>query len=76
MKSIKKQILAGETILPIPKEIEASVDYYDVYSGRNEAIVYLPRIPNPFNNAEFIKNHQHALLQDDRLNAYLRHDGF
>lgn len=76
MKSIKKQILAGETILPIPKEIKANADYYDVYSGRNEAIVYLPRIPNPFNNAEFIKNHQHALLQDDRLKAYLRHDDF
>ncbi|KRO04800.1 hypothetical protein IV54_GL000825 [Levilactobacillus paucivorans] len=76
MKSIKKQNLTGETVLPIPKEIEANADYYDVYSGRNKAIVYLPKVLNPFNNAEFIKTHQHALLQDDRLKPHLRHNEF
>ncbi|KRL93294.1 antitoxin of toxin-antitoxin stability system [Levilactobacillus hammesii] len=76
MKSVKPRIVGSSTVLTVPKGISAKYPEYDVYSGRNGAIVFLPKEKNPFTDPEFIKRHQGALSDKDFTQVEVQHDEF
>lgn len=65
MKSVKPRIVGSSTVLTVPKGIQAKYPDYDVYSGRQGAIVFLPKEKNPFTDPEFVKEHQGTLSDHD-----------
>lgn len=56
--SVKIRKVGSSNVLTVPKSIKASDQEYNVYSGRNGAIVYLPKRKNPFEDPEFVKQHR------------------
>ncbi|MCT4486493.1 antitoxin of toxin-antitoxin stability system [Levilactobacillus parabrevis] len=76
MKSVKPRLVGSSTVLTVPKGIQAKYPDYDVYSGRNGAIVFLPKRKNPFTDSEFIKTHQNALSDKDFTQTEVLNDEF
>lgn len=56
--SVKIRKVGFSNVLTVPKSIKVSEREYNVYSGRNGAIVYLPKRRNPFEDPEFVKHHR------------------
>lgn len=56
--SVKIRKVGSSNVLPVPKSINVSDQEYNVYSGRNGVIVYLPKRRNPFEDSEFVKQHR------------------
>lgn len=56
--AVKIRKVGSSNVLTVPKSIQATDQEYNVYSGRNGAIVYLPKRQNPFEDPEFIKQHR------------------
>lgn len=76
MKSVKPRIVGSSTVLTVPKGIQAKYPDYDVYSGRQGAIVFLPKEKNPFTDPEFIKKNQGALSDNDFISTEVLNDEF
>ncbi|GLB47504.1 hypothetical protein WR164_14830 [Philodulcilactobacillus myokoensis] len=56
--SVKIRKVGTSNVLTVPNDIKAKSKKYDVFSGRNGAIIYLPVGENPFTNADFLSRHQ------------------
>ncbi|AYM02324.1 antitoxin of toxin-antitoxin stability system [Levilactobacillus yiduensis] len=65
MTVVKKQRLGQAIVLPVPASTNSPFEEYEVYAGRDGAIVFLPKTPNPFTDEQFIQAHQNALTDDD-----------
>lgn len=44
-------------VLTVPKFIKNLHKEYEVFAGRDGAIVYLPEHPNPFEDQDFVNSH-------------------
>lgn len=74
MKSVKARVVGTSTILTVPKGIQTKYQVYDVFSGHNDAIVFLPKEKNPFTDSDFIRKHQGALSDKDFINTEVQDD--
>lgn len=76
MTVVKKRRVGSSTVLTVPKDIDSPFEKYEVYAGRNGAIVFLPKRPNPFTDKEFIKNNTGALTNKDFVPTEILKDEF
>ncbi|WP_125713584.1 antitoxin of toxin-antitoxin stability system [Companilactobacillus kedongensis] len=65
MKSVKLRKVGSSKVLTVPKEIKTKYENFDVFSGRDGAIVFLPKSNNPFTDPAFIKKNKGALSDED-----------
>jgi len=63
MTTVKLKKIGNTTVLTIPKTIKPRFDSYEVFSGRDGAIVFLPEKTNPFTNEKFITSHSDSLIK-------------
>ncbi|KRN59023.1 type II toxin-antitoxin system PemI/MazE family antitoxin [Limosilactobacillus secaliphilus] len=56
--AVKIRKVGTSNVLTVPKSIKPTDQEYNVYSGRNGAIVYMPKRKNPFEDNEYIKQHR------------------
>lgn len=76
MLSVKPRKVGTSTVLTVPKEIDAKYKKYDVFSGKDGAIVFLPQKKNPFTDPEFIKKHKNDLSDKDFLETNIMNNEF
>lgn len=57
--SVKMRKVRISNVLIVPKNIEKIDKEYDIYEGRNGAIVYLSKHKNLFKDKEYVKKHQY-----------------
>lgn len=55
--SVKIRKVGNYNTLTVPDNIKPVAKEYDVYQGLDGVIVFSPKRKNPFNDDEFIKNH-------------------
>lgn len=65
MTVVRKRRLGQATVLPVPENINSPFEQYEVYAGRDGAIVFLPKKTDPFTDERFIQAHQSALTDHD-----------
>lgn len=56
--SVKIRKVGTPKVLTVPAAIGEVGTEYEVFSGREGAIVYLPAKQNPFKDQEFIRQHR------------------
>ncbi|WP_125567511.1 antitoxin of toxin-antitoxin stability system [Companilactobacillus insicii] len=76
MLSVKPRKVGTSTVLTVPKGIQAKYEKYDVFSGKNGAIVFLPQEKNPFTDSKFIKDHKNDLSDTDFVDTEIRNNEF
>jgi hypothetical protein len=62
--SVKIKKLGNLHVLPIPNNIPITETDYEVFSGSDGSISYIPKRINPFKDPEFIKSHQIKQVED------------
>lgn len=55
--TVKMRRIGTSNVLTVPKTIKNVHKEYDVFAGRDGAIVYLPKWENLFNDADFVNSH-------------------
>lgn len=55
--TVKMRRVGTSNVLTVPKTIKNVHKEYDVFAGRDGAIVYLPKRENLFNDAGFVNSH-------------------
>ncbi|MGM9907835.1 AbrB/MazE/SpoVT family DNA-binding domain-containing protein [Limosilactobacillus sp.] len=55
--TVKIRKVGTSNVLTVPKSIKNPQKEYEVYEGRDGAIVYLPKKKNPFEDPEYVKSH-------------------
>ncbi|KRK34654.1 hypothetical protein [Loigolactobacillus bifermentans] len=73
---MKPRKVGTSTVLTVPKNIKITADDYDVFSGRDGAIIYLPKTKNPFTDPAFIKAHLNAYSDQDFIDTSILPDEF
>jgi len=76
MPSVKPRKVGSSTVLTVPKGIKADAKKYDVVSGEDGAIVFLPHTKNPFTDAEFIEKNKNSLSDKDFVKTDILKDEF
>jgi antitoxin component of MazEF toxin-antitoxin module len=64
--SIKIRKVGTSHVLTVPKNIVPKAEEYDVFEGRDGAIIYLPTRKNPFDDEDFLAKND--LKQKEDLN--------
>jgi len=65
MPVVKPRKVGSSEVFTIPKGIKITHDQYEVFSGHDGAIIFLPKNKNPFTDPAFIKAHRNDLTDDD-----------
>lgn len=55
--TVKIRKVGTSNVLTVPKSIKNTHKEYEVFAGRDGAIVYLPKRPNPFEDQNFVNHH-------------------
>lgn len=55
--TVKMRRVGTSNVLTVPKTIKNVHKEYDVFAGRDGAIVYLPKRENLFNDMDFVNSH-------------------
>ncbi|AKP64094.1 hypothetical protein [Levilactobacillus koreensis] len=71
MASVKLRKVGDSTVLTVPKTIKPRFSNYEAFSGRDGAIVFLPKEPNPFTDENFIRTHLDSLTEESTTKAEL-----
>ena len=64
MKSVKIHKVGSSNVLTVPHEIHPKYDTFDVFEGRDGAIIYLPKKSNPFTDPKYIAAHSGSELDE------------
>ncbi len=75
MRSVKLRKVGTSNVLTVPSSIKPRETEFDVFYGRNGAIVYTPKTKNPFTDENFLKTHQ-GKLDETLVETELRKDEF
>ncbi|PWT39088.1 antitoxin of toxin-antitoxin stability system [Limosilactobacillus reuteri] len=57
--TVKMRKVGTSNVLTVPKNIPETSKEYDVYAGRDGAIVYLPKKKNLFKDKEYLAHHKY-----------------
>lgn len=63
MSTVKLRKVGTSNVLTVPSDITPKDTEFDVFYGRNGAIVYTPRTSNPFLDEKYVSAHE-GLIED------------
>lgn len=75
MHSVKLRKVGSSNVLTVPSNIKPRETEFDVFYGRNGAIVYTPKTINPFTDEKFIQTHK-GNLHEGLIKTELSKDEF
>lgn len=55
--TVKLRKVGNSRVLTVPQSIHVSGKEFDVFSGRNGSIVFMPKEDNPFKNPDTLKKY-------------------
>ena len=56
--TVKIRKVGNSKVLTVPKNVQPRKNItYDVFKGRNDALIYLPHRKNPFKNSKYVNEH-------------------